>query len=76
MLKDIIKTCVLLPVFFIVKTKLSCFNIKMLLVNLPDEWSPILTQLAFKSCVVSKFSDQMYHVISDHCMLFNTITCI
>lgn len=56
-------------------TKLSCFNINMM-VNLPDEWSPILTQLAFKSCVVSKFSDQMYHVISDHCMLFNTITCI
>lgn len=45
--------------FFIFKTKLSCYNIKVLWVNLPNEWIPILTQLVFKSCIVSKFSDQM-----------------
>lgn len=56
MLKDIIKICVLLLVFFIFKIKLFCFNIKMLLVKL-DEWSLILIKLVFKSCVVLKFFD-------------------
>lgn len=37
--------------FLIFKTKLSCYNIKMW-VNLPNEWIPILTLLAFKSCII------------------------